>query len=496
MIVTNLVNFRKKTEFRKLFFVLVLLLVVAWIPGVSAAQINVQGDYSTIQAAIDDAEPGDTIVVAAGTYHEAVVIDKQLTLTGGDDWPVIDGTGLGGSTDIVTITADGVRFEGFDVRNAGGSGVVVESQNAEIVGNRLSNNAVAGINLNGASDAPVSGTTISANEVTNNPWYGIRLRYADNNVISGNTASSNGEVWGDGYGISLLYANANVISENIVMDNNYFGVQIADSQDNEISKNTIRQCGLGFDGAGIYLDSADNTTVTRNTLNGNDYGVYLYGAGQSTPNKFYLNSFLNSESDHVDKISSTTFWESPSEITYIYDGSQYTNYTGNYWDTYTDSDANGDGIWDYYFSPSSFNYDWYPLVEGQASYITGGSDTTPPGPVTGLRETATTPDSVTWEWTDPIDADFSVVKVYLYGVFQADVNAGTETYQATGLAPSTEYEIGTRTVDSTGNENPSWVNDTATTEPEDTTPPASVSGLINTTYVPTSITWTLSLIHV
>ncbi|MDD5418987.1 MAG: NosD domain-containing protein, partial [Methanomicrobiaceae archaeon] len=426
------------------FFLFVLVPLSA-----QAAEFTVNPGES-IQDAIDNATAGDTIIVNNGTYSEEILIDKQLTMTG-SGWPVIDSSDNG-----VTITADGVHVEGFDVRNAGSYGIYVTSCNTEIVGNRLSSNAVAGIGLGGAS-----GTIVSGNEVTNNPWYGIWLKNSDDNLISGNNASSNGAEWGDGYGIYLLNSNANVISENTVTDNNNYGIEIADSRDNEISKNTIRQNGLETGAAGIYLDSADNTTVTRNTLNGNDYGVYLYGAGQSTPNVFYLNSFQNSESDHVDKISSTTSWESPSEITYTYHSVQYTNHTGNYWDTYTGSDDDGDGIGDTEipFIPCSSNNDWHPLVEGQASYITGGAgpDTTPPGPVTGLGETATAPDSITWEWTDPADADFSRVMVYLDGVFQANVTAGVESYTATGLSPSTAYEIGTRTVDASGNENPGMV---------------------------------------
>ncbi|MFA7126499.1 MAG: hypothetical protein WC182_02910, partial [Bacilli bacterium] len=38
------------------------------------------GDYDNIQAAIDGAENGNTILIEAGTYTENVYINKRLTL--------------------------------------------------------------------------------------------------------------------------------------------------------------------------------------------------------------------------------------------------------------------------------------------------------------------------------------------------------------------------------------------------------------------------------
>jgi len=43
---------------------------------------NSPGNYTTIQSAINTANPGDTIFVYSGTYYENVLVNKTLNLFG------------------------------------------------------------------------------------------------------------------------------------------------------------------------------------------------------------------------------------------------------------------------------------------------------------------------------------------------------------------------------------------------------------------------------
>ena len=132
----------------------------------------------------------------------------------------------------------------------------------------------------------------------------------------------------------------------------------------------------------------------------------------------------------------------------------------------------GDLLWEYTSDGSRFSS---PAVSEGVLYIQDNYQgylhalatlpDYPPASVTGLHATTINGAGITWDWTDPRELGFSHVKVFLDRVLQGEVEAGTGSWTATGLLPSTEHTIAIQTVGAGGAVNATLVSDTVTTGP-------------------------------
>ena len=102
------------------FALLVPLVTILSAPRAPAATIHFPLDEPTIQAGIDAARDGDTILVAPGTYGENIDLAcKSITVASeaGEAETVIDGNRVG-SVVIASCGDTGVAtIDGFTIRN-------------------------------------------------------------------------------------------------------------------------------------------------------------------------------------------------------------------------------------------------------------------------------------------------------------------------------------------------------------------------------------------
>ncbi len=205
---------------------------------------RVPEQYPTIQTAIDSAEPGDEIVVQKGVYHENVVIDKNIDLTG-ICWPVIDGGGKEGDVNAVMIAYLGNRagkIHGFIITGGGkghmGHGINIWDSSPEVFDNQVMGNGHVGIGIHGrgvlTSDTKVHDNIIHDNLVgIGNGRNGTPLIY--HNRIYNNKIA----------GIGCMGLAAPRIKANDIHDN-FVGIGCREVSAPYITDNTIHKNVIGI----------------------------------------------------------------------------------------------------------------------------------------------------------------------------------------------------------------------------------------------------------
>ncbi|MGD2091349.1 MAG: NosD domain-containing protein [Candidatus Aminicenantes bacterium] len=280
--------------------------------------------YTTIQAAVNAANPGDTLSVHNGTYQENVTIDKSLTIIGENkDDTIILGSDTG---DAILITAGNVTIKGFTIKidydtysygpPYAGIKIVSPSQHNIIDGNNI-RDCYRGFFLEGGAD---TGNVIANNIITND------------------------------------------VTGYLVMD--YYSFWIMGSSGNKIYGNTISSTD-NQNGYGILLSGSSDNAIYANDINGNYYGIYLMSS--SNDNILHHNNFDNVFADaYIENFLGTCTgnqWYLDIEV----------DPGGNYWSGFSCTDLNGDGVCDEAYSipgGGTGDQDLYPL-SGQWSSLCG-----------------------------------------------------------------------------------------------------------------------------
>jgi len=332
-------NYMKK---QGLIIMLILLSLLLPIFGpdvsISAQALTTLEVYpgESIQQAINSAQPGDKIVVHAGTYYESLIVNKPLALVGEDTLTtIIDGNRTG---NVVAITTSNISITGFTVQNSNNTvgssyaGIRVLGSTCNLSGNHVTRNRIGVFIISQES-------RISANIITKN-GQGLTLYDSSTVIVESNQFS------GNTVGISLAFLSTNnIIRRNNVENSSAGGHGIIISSNS--FNNSIYDNNLEGNYHGMWLSASPNNWIVGNTITNNTLlGVEL---ADSFNNTFFHNNFINNPK-HIVIDESVDTWND--------------NYPsgGNFWSDYIGIDIDEDGFGDSAYLINANNQDKYPLI--------------------------------------------------------------------------------------------------------------------------------------
>lgn len=215
---------------------------------------TIDDPFATIEHAASMAGAGDVILVRGGLYDGPILIENGGNI-GNDlviaaypgERPVIDGSRTPPNTDLVTLAADNIRFEGFEVTNSTGTAIVVWS----------SDNVTISNNIVHASE--VGGIWVGSNKLGESSGHVI----TDNVVFDTGLMNEERELdYGWPRGIAIDVSTDVLVEDNIVFKNYGEGIGVLSSSDVMIEGNRV------YDNYSVqvYLDNAQDVTATNNLL--------------------------------------------------------------------------------------------------------------------------------------------------------------------------------------------------------------------------------------
>ena len=299
-------------------------------PAGASVTLQVPQDHPTIQAAINAASPGDTILVASGIYNENLIIDRSVSIVAGSFDPadprinttILDG-GRGTVISVKAGVAPGPSFTGLVIRN-GKDGIFTRSpifvDHSYLTGNVDSLQYVSGAggiawdnvfeaSIDDAIDInhPIKDFTIQDNEILQSGGDGIEIRLNDDPITDSVAITIRGNriVQSHTDGIQLIdyFQDTNrvfTIERNLIRGNGKAGIGLLDNG----------QSGEDFRGASIR----ERIHVFHNTFVGNDHGV-SGGDNLIALNNIFQGHVLALKNVDADSIASyNLFWNNTTDF--------------------------------------------------------------------------------------------------------------------------------------------------------------------------------------
>jgi nitrous oxidase accessory protein len=322
-------------------------------------------DLSAISRVLEQAQPGDTVIIRKGWYRVGnLVVNKPVTIIG-EDYPLIDGENR---YEIFTIKSDQVVIRGLFLQNSGISFIqenaaikldgvrncqiennifqnnffavyLAKVAHSQVTGNRITGRAVRqssagnGIHLWNCREVEITRNEVKGhrdgiylefveqgkvneNHCEGNLRYGLHFMYSDSCEYQKNTFQKNGA------GVAVMYSAQVEMSANRFEDNwgpAAYGLLLKDIKrsiimDNYFINNTV----------GIYAEASDNMLVEKNHFKQNGWAIRIMA--NSMNSIFRLNNFM----ENIFEVSTNS-------------GNNSNIFVNNYWSKYQGYDLNRNG---------------------------------------------------------------------------------------------------------------------------------------------------------
>ena len=321
-------------------------------------------EYDSLTAAVDAAEPGDTIVLE-GQFEERVTVETPgVTIAAAEPHgAVIDG---GGEGTVLRVNAEDVTLEGLWIRDSGheraneDTGVHVTGSDATLSDLRL-DEITFGVWIGEAADVTVENATIVGREAVGHAerGNGIHLDRADGAELRDNrittvrdgiyyswsdgVVSERNALWDLRYGVHYMYSEDNRLEANVAFDNDV-GFALMVSSNLTIVENVVVD-NAGPSGQGILIKDVDDSEIRDNAVVANRNGLYVYNAHR---NEIVDNLVLDNQiglqftAGSTDALVTGNSFVDNGQSAYASTTSQFA-WNGNYWSDARAVDLDGDG---------------------------------------------------------------------------------------------------------------------------------------------------------
>ncbi len=315
--------------------------------------LTLDGAGYTINALTEDRE-GNGIY----GYQRQYVTIKNVSVRGfangiyafDTDWVNLSGNTFSDNTCGIRFqyTRDSTLTGNTATNNSDGI-VLNDTWTGTLTSNTASSNSSYGIKLGGCRNFTLVGNTMSGNAYNfelSGPW---EHDFVTNTIDTSNTVDGKpiyyvknavDEVYDSSTNAGTFYAiNCDGITiKDLTIANNGHGVTLWKTK-NSLIENVTSSDNYWI---GIFLELSDDNTLVGNTVNSNQYGMYIT---HSSNNQVYNNNFIDNTRQVI-----------------VHDGSGNIFYLdkpigGNYWSNHTSPDVDGDG-----FVDSPYGFDDFPLA--------------------------------------------------------------------------------------------------------------------------------------